>query len=221
MEPRTSRGGVLEEFQVLHVAPGVDKLTYPSWPAEPVEVLTYPQWSCDHPVESVDGLTYPQWSETGVSTDPDPDPDPNLTMHRFAGKLLGYMKGKARDRQLAMSAQGRVLRRARLIHKSGKWALDKLKGEAGDAATSPNTNPTLEAKGSAPSYQQDIFRALQKARALWADKDKSRSKIKEGPLCDTAASIGVIASKDVEHVVNKHVLAEPMHFKGIGKGVAT
>ena len=37
-----------EEFQVLHVAPGVDKSTYPSWPAEPVEVLTYPQWSGDH-----------------------------------------------------------------------------------------------------------------------------------------------------------------------------
>ena len=118
-----------------------------------------------------------------------------------------------------MEAQRRTLRRARLIHKSGKWALDKLKGEAGDAATSPNTNPILEAKGSAPSYQQDILRALQKARALWADKDKS--KIKEGPLCDTSASIGVISSKDVEHVVNRHDLAEPMHFKGIGKGVAT
>ena len=101
-----------------------------------------------------------------MSTDPDPDPDPNLTMHRFAGKLLGYMKGKTRDSQLVMKAQGRTLRRARLIHKSGKWALDKLKGEAGDAATSPNTsNPTPEAKGSAPSYQQDIMRALKKARA--------------------------------------------------------
>ena len=135
-------------------------------------MLTYPQWPGGHSVESVDELTYPQWSETGVSTDPDPDPDPNLTMHRFAGKLLGYMKGKARDSQLVMKAQGRTLRRARLIHKSGKWALDKLKGEAGDAATSPNTNPTPEAKGSAPSYQQDIMRALKKARALWADKDK-------------------------------------------------
>ena len=30
-----------EEVHVLHVAPGVDKLTYPSWPAGPVEVLTY------------------------------------------------------------------------------------------------------------------------------------------------------------------------------------
>ena len=78
------------------------QLTYPSWPAEPVEVLTYPQWSGDHSVESVDELTYPQWSEdddicpselddgicpsqltypqwseTGVSTDPDPDPIPD------------------------------------------------------------------------------------------------------------------------------------------------
>ena len=128
----------------------------------------------------------------------DPDPDPNLTMHRFAGKLLGHMQGKARDSQLVMEAQRRTLRRARLIHKSGKWALDKLKGEAGDAATTPNTNPILEAKGSAPSYQQDILRALQKARALWADKDKS--KIRNSPLCDTAASIGVILSKDVEYV---------------------
>ena len=54
-------------------------------------------------------LAYPPWSEyeTGVSTDPDPDPipDPDLTMHRFAGKLLGYMKGKARDSQLVMKAQ--------------------------------------------------------------------------------------------------------------------
>ena len=95
-----------EEFQVLHIAPGVDQLTYPSWPAEPVEVLTYPQWSGDHSVESVDELTYPQWSETGVSTDPGPDPDHNFTMHKFAGKLLGHMQGKARDSQLVMKAQG-------------------------------------------------------------------------------------------------------------------
>ena len=129
-------------------------------------------------------------------------------MHRFAGKLLGYMKGKARDSQLVMKAQGR------LIHKSGKWALDRLKGEAGDAATSPNTNPTPEAKGPAPSYQQDIMRALRKARAVWADKDKSM--IKKGPLCDTAASVGVISQQDVKHVVNLHDLPDPMHFKGIG-----
>jgi hypothetical protein len=129
------------------------------------------------------------------------------------------MKEKARDSQLVMKAQGRTLRRARLIHKSGKWALDKLKGEAGDAATSPNTNPTPEAKGSAPSYQQDIMRALKKARALWADKDKSM--IKKGPLVDTAASVGVISQQDVKHVVNLHDLPDPMHFKGIGKGVAT
>ena len=108
MEPRTSRGGIPG---ILHVAHGVDQLTYPSWPAEPVEVLTYPQWPGGHSAESVE-LTYPKWSETGVSTDPDPDPDPNLTMHRFAGKLLGYMKGKARDSQLVMKAQGRTLRRA-------------------------------------------------------------------------------------------------------------
>ena len=140
-------------------------------------------------------------------------------MHLFAGKLLGYMKGKARDSQLVMQAQGRVMRRARLIHKTGKWALEKLKGEAGDTVTSPNTSPTPEAKGSAPSYQQAIFRALQKARALWSDKDKTM--IKEGPLCDTAAGVGVIAQHDVKHVVNKYDLPEPMHFKGIGKGVAT
>ena len=78
-------------------------------------------------------------------------------MHRFAGKLLGYMKGKARDSQLVMKAQGRTLRRARLIHKSGKWALDKLKGEAGDAATSPNTNPTPEAKGASPQEGKGLM----------------------------------------------------------------
>ena len=36
--------------------------------------------------------------------DPDPDHNPNLTMHRFAGKLLGYMKGRAGDSQLVMKA---------------------------------------------------------------------------------------------------------------------
>ena len=80
------------------------------------------------------------------------------------------------------------------------------------------------ARNSAPWAQchcptNRLLKHLQKTRALWADKDKS--KIKEGPLCDTAASIGVISSKDVEHVVNRHDLAEPMHFKGIGKGVVT
>jgi len=45
--------------------------------------------------------------------------------------------------------------------------------------------------------------------------------IKEGPLRDTAASVGIIAQNDVKRVVNKRDLAEPMHFKGIGEGVAT
>ena len=211
-----------EEVQVLHVVPEVEELAYPSWPEVSVGGLPYPQWPGGHLHESVE-LAYPQWSETGVYADPGPDPDPNpnpnLAMHLFAGKLLGYMKGKARDSQLVMQAQGRVMRRARLIHKTGKWALEKLKGEAGDTVTSPNTSPTPEAKGSAPSYQQDIFRALQKARALWSDKDKTM--IKEGPLCDTAAGVGVITQHDVKHVVNKYDLPEPMHFKGIGKGVAT
>ena len=43
--------------------------------------------------------------------------------------------------------------------------------------------------------------------------------INKGPLCDTAASVAVIAEKDVKHVVNRHELSEPMHFKGIDKGV--
>ena len=129
-----------EEFQVLHVTPMTEVLACPQWPVEPTEELGYPQW----PVGGVPA---------------DPDPDPNLTMHRFAGKLLGYMKGKARDSQLVMETQRRTLRRARLVHKSGKWALDKLRGEAGEAATSPNTNPIPEAKGPAPSYQQDIVHA--------------------------------------------------------------
>ena len=80
-----------EEFQVLHITPMTEVLAYPLWPVEPTEELDYPQW----PVGGV-----PADPDPG----PDPDPDPDLTMHRFAGRLLGYMKGKARDSQLVMKA---------------------------------------------------------------------------------------------------------------------